>query len=176
MAQNGLLINRERNGGPGIAKVQCVCDLSGRVGSKALRRQPGSREGVSETESSINPKAEPGGALPSFSSLWAIALLLFTCCCRFRWRKTFSSKICFSTSDVSLPERKVSSWDESNTNKTIQLVFFYFLCSSKFRLGEGFGIYDGANTGLVFNFACLEPKLRRAKVLVGNSQGKLRTQ
>ena len=84
MAQNGLLINRERNGGPGTAKEQCVCDLSGRVGSKSLRRQPGSREGVNETESCINPKAEPGGALPAFSSLWAIALLLFTCCCRFR--------------------------------------------------------------------------------------------
>ena len=60
--------------------------------------------------------------------------------------------------------------------KQSNFFFFYFLCSSKFKLGEGFGIYDGANTGLAFSFARLELKLPRAKVLVGNGQGKLRTQ
>lgn len=165
-----MLDKQGRKRGPGIAKVQCVCDLSGREGSKSRRRWQGAGRGQSNRKQ--HGADAPGGVLPS-SSLWVIALLLFTCCCHLHWRKTFSSKIC--SVPVTCLYRKGSLAAEAQATLIKQSLFFFFnfFCSGKFRPGEVFGISDGTNTWLAFNFARLEPKLWRVKILVKNGQGKL---
>lgn len=120
-----MLDKQGRKRGPGIAKVQCVCDLSGREGSKSRRRWQGAGRGQSNRKQ--HRADAPGGVLPS-SSLWVIALLLFTCCCHLHWRKTFSSKIC--SVPVTCLYRKGSLAAEAQATLIKQSLFFFFLTFS----------------------------------------------
>ena len=112
MAQNGRLINREGNGGLESLKfsVYVTCLAERDQSPRDAGREQG---GVNQTESSTGlmllgsaPILQPVG-----DSLTALHLLLPS-----SLKENVLLKNMLSTSDVSLPERKLSSRGTSNTH------------------------------------------------------------